>query len=762
MSNLKLTTKFHIPPSFKRVVARPRLLEKLNAGLQDNVKLILISAPPGYGKTTLVSEWILNLKASSEIEIPKFAWLSLDEADNDIVRFVQYIFGALQQADEFLGRQVQSQLDFPNQLDVPNLMDTLLNDLSELRSKLVFILDDFHVISNLEIYQFFEYILDHLPVNTHLVLTTRADPQLPLARLRARRQMIEVRARDLRFSSDEARDFFGLASIPLAAKTLRSIDERTEGWVAGLQLAALALENQSDPVAFVESFHGSHRYILDYLAEEVIQAQNEEIRAFLTQTSLLDHFNADLSNAVTLRDDSQDIINWLEQSNMFIIPLDDNRHWYRYHHLFAEFLISHLQHTRADDLPILHRRAAEWYQANHYPEEALKHAFSVQDDRYVSRLVIDNWRRIYHKGRLDTAVQWLETLPGDLLHQSPPLGVAYCWTLFIRGEYDRIGLYLDDIEQAFTRMVETGELPIDHPEYNIIDHQVILLRGIVMRHQGAVNATITAIEQLLPKIEELRESLGQTYVDMGLTACYSQLGYAYAAINEYDRADDYLSRVSLHARNCGNFFSLAHATIAWVKICLEQGRVEQAEKICRHELALTQNPEYSDYPAFCLIQLALADVLTVRQSWDEAESLLSQGLEMAKKCGHKYYLAQGYLIAARFHHVLGNPRQVQDDIQKAERIAESIHNRFLDEAIAQAKNALKNQAVLVQPLVEPLSERELDVLRLICLGKSNQEIADELFLALNTVKRHANNLYSKLGVNRRAQAILEARRLGLV
>lgn len=482
----------------------------------------------------------------------------------------------------------------------------------------------------------------------------------------------------------------------------------------------------------------------------------------MLETSILQRMSAPLCNAVTGSTESADVLAELYRRNLFIMPLDGEHYWFRYHHLFAEFLKSHLKRTRAADFPGLHRRAAEWFDANNHPEDALQHAFAILDYKYISRLVIDNWRRVYHTGRLDTAVQWLESLPADLLRQLPPLGVAYCWTLFIRGDYDRIGLYLADIQQAYDQMVATGKLPVEHPEYNIILQQVTLLHAIVMRHQGDVGGAIQEIEQLLPAIEELRETRGAVYFNMGLTAWYSQLGYAYAAAKDFDRAEETLSRVSSHARGCGNFFSLAHATMEWAKISLAQGRIEQAEKICRYELALTEQPAYADYPAFCLIQLALADVLRVKNLWGEAESLLQHGLETARRSGHQYYLAQGHLIAARLHHAQGKPEQAQDDIRKAEQIASSIRNRFLNEDITRTAQAFKNKPLPTQPLIEALSERELEVLRLICAGKSNQEIADELFIALDTVKRHANNLYGKLSVRRRAQAIMEARRLGLV
>ena len=294
-------------------------------------------------------------------------------------------------------------------------------------------------------------------------------------------------------------------------------------------------------------------------------------------------------------------LNCSNQRNLFVIPLDGVQYWYRYHHLFAGSLKSHLQRTRTDDLPLLHRRAAQWYQSNNHPEDALRHAFAIPDYPYVSRLVLNNWRQIYHQGRLDTAVQWLETLPNDFIRNTPPLGVAVCWTLFTRGDYDRIENYLDDIMQVFEQMSALGTLPKDHPEFNIIRQQVILLQAIIDRHHGDADLAMKEIKLLIPTINELGKTLGQTIADMGFTACYSQLGYTYVTVNDLDQATHYLSLVSPHARQCGNFLALAHATMEYVRISLPQGKIDQAEKICRHELALTEQPEYAEYPAFCLI-----------------------------------------------------------------------------------------------------------------------------------------------------------------
>ena len=751
-----LLTKLLIPSIPSGVIHRAHLLGRLTAGMKAGKFLTLVSAPAGYGKSTLLAEWV---KAYAG----QVAWISLDERDDQPLRFWVYFITALQTVSKQVGQAALELLGSSQHFDGQQFLVALANELTALEQPVILVLDDYHAISDADIHAGMVFLLEHLPPSLHLVIATRTDPPLPLSRLRVRGQLTEVRIADLRFTADEASLFLNdLMELGLNEADVQALETRTEGWIAGLQLAALSMQGRSDAQAFIQNFTGSQHFVLEYLVDEVLQRQPEALQDFLLKTSILTRMCASLCNAVTGSTDSADALADLHRRNLFVIPLDGEHYWFRYHHLFAEFLKSHLKRMRADDLPGLHRRAAEWFQSNNHPEDALRHAFAIPDYTYVSRLVVDNWRRIYHTGRLDTAVQWLESLPGDLLRQSPPLGVAYCWTLFIRGDYERIGSYLGHIEQAFDQMVAAGNLPVEHPEYNIILQQVILLRAVVMRHQGFAAAAIREIEQLLPTIAELGETLGQSILDMGFTACYSQLGYAYVAANDLVQAEDYLSRVGPHARGCGNYFSLAHATMEWARISLLLGRIEQAEMICRRELLLAEQPAYADYPAFSLIQLALADVLIVKRSWEEAERLLGQGLETAQKSGHQYYLAQGYLIAARLHHGRGRHSLVQDALSKAEQIAVSIRNRFLDEAIAQTRAALVSKLSPVQSMIEPLSERELEVLHLICAGKSNQEIADELFIALDTVKRHVNNIYGKLGVRRRTQAVAEARRLGLV
>lgn len=751
-----LKTKLFPPPSRSNQVKRQVLLEKFTLARQRGIACILVSAPAGFGKTTLVVDY------ARSSGLP-FAWLALDEGDNDLLRFWRYIDAALVAIDSRIGEGMRSALYESQAPAIEQIVTGLVNDILGIEKELILVLDDYHVITNQAIHEGMTFLINHLPPLFHLIIATRADPPLPLSRLRAQGQLMELRIADLRFTTDEASAFLNDSmKLDLLSSDVEALETRTEGWIVGLQLAALSMQERVDKHRFIQSFTGSHHYVLEYLMDEVLSRQPESLQRFLLETSILPRMCAPLCNAVTERVDSTDVLSDLNRRNLFVTALDSEHYWFRYHHLFAELLNVNLQRTRADDLPILHRRAAQWFLENHYVGDALRHALAIPDYPYASRLVVDNWRQIYHQGRLNTAVEWLDSLPPDFVRQSPPLGVAYCWTLFVRGDYDRIASYLDEITQVYEQMVKPGMLPKGHPEYNIVLQQVILLRAIVARNRGDVTSAIEEIEQLLPTIEGLRQTLGQVVADMGYTACYSQMGYTYVAANDLDRAADYLSRVSPHARRCGNIIALAHTTIELARISLLLGRLEQAEKICRDELALTEQPAYADYPAFCLIHLGLADVLREKKSWDEAEIHLRQGLETAQKSGHVFYLAQGYLIAARLHHAQGKTTQAQEDLRHAEQIAGAIHNRLLDDAILRTRRELESKSSPMQSLIEPLSERELDVLRLICAGKSNQEIADELFIALDTVKRHANNLYGKLGVRRRAQAINEARRLGLV
>lgn len=782
MIDTLLTTKLFLPTVRPNVVRRPRLVERLNEGQNLGRRLTLISAPAGYGKTTLLAEWINAkdeggrmkaerfAKTNSDLHPSQAAWLSLDAQDDNPPRFWTYLIAALQTISKTdLGQNALHALEASQVVDPQTILTSLLNDVAALDRAILLVLDDYHVISSQAIHEGMTFLIEHLPKQLHLVIATRADPLLPISRLRARGQLTELRVADLRFTADETAAFLNDSmNLGLTAQDVQALETRTEGWIVGLQLAALSMQGRADAHAFVEAFTGSQHYVLEYLTDEVLQRQPESLQRFLIETSILNRICAPLCNAVTERADSAEVLADLNRRNLFVTPLDGEHYWFRYHHLFAELLSVHLQRLRANDLPALHRRAAQWHEANGDVGDALRHALAIPDYAYASRMVVNNWRRIYHQGHLRMAVEWLGSLPADFIRQSPPLSVAYCWTLFVRGDYDRIAPYLDDATSAFEQLVASGALPKTHPEYNIVMQQVGLLRAVIARHHGDLATAFNEVEQILPIVPGFRQTLGQVVVDMGFTACYSQMGYNYLAAGDWKQAEDYLTRVSQPARTCGNIFALAHTTFELARLRLRLGRLSEAEAICREELTLAEQPAYADYPAFCLIQLALADVLREQKHWDEASAYLQRGLETGQRSGHVLYLAHGYLIAARLHHAQGDAAGAQGDCVRAEQLAATINNPPLNQAIAQVKQEIEStpsplrvQSASAQSLIEPLSERELEVLRLICAGKSNQEIADELVIALDTVKRHANNIYGKLGVKRRAQAILEARKLGI-
>src|SRR5437588_1844783 len=374
-----LTTKLYIPPLRAKVVSRPRLIERLNEGLHR--KLTLISAPAGFGKTTLISEWVEGIERPT-------AWLSLDEGENDPARFLTYLVAALQTIAAKIGEGVLGVLQSPQPPPPEAMLTTLLNDLTTISDHFVLVLDDYHVIDAKPVDIALTYLVEHLPPQMHLVIATREDPQLPLARLRARGQLTELRATDLRFTDSEAAAFLNqVMGLSLSAADIAVLEDHTEGWIAGLQLAALSMQGHQDVPGFIRVFAGDHRYIVDYLVEEVLQRQPDAVRSFLLQTSILDRLSGSLCDAVTGQEEGNVRLEALERGNFFVVALDDQRHWYRYHHLFAEVLSAHLMAEQPDQVSTLHRRASGWYAQNGSVADAIRHALAAEDFGRVADLV---------------------------------------------------------------------------------------------------------------------------------------------------------------------------------------------------------------------------------------------------------------------------------------------------------------------------------------------------------------------------------------
>ena len=435
-----LLTKLYAPPPRPDIVHRSRLIERLNEGLSTGRKLTLISAPAGFGKTTLVSEWIAGC-------VKSVAWLSLDEGDNNTVCFLSYLIAALQTIESNIGAGVLAVLQSPQQPPPEASLTILLNEISAIQDSFILVLDDYHVIDSKPVDQLLAFLVEHLPTQLHLVIATREDPPLLLARLRARGQLTELRASDLRFTPSEAADFLNrMMGLKLSSQDITALEVRTEGWVAGLQLAALSMRERSDTANFIQAFTGSHRFVLDYLVGEVLERQPERVRNYLLQTSVLDRLCVSLCNAVTECEDAKELLDVLERSNLFLIPLDDNRQWYRYHHLFADVLRAHLKEAQPEQVSSLHIRASAWYEQNRLQNDAIRHSLAAGDFEHAAALIESAWSVMDHSYQSSTWLIWVKALPYELIRTRPVLSVGYAWALLDSGDTENSETYLKDAE----------------------------------------------------------------------------------------------------------------------------------------------------------------------------------------------------------------------------------------------------------------------------------------------------------------------------
>lgn len=462
MSIQILTTKLYIPPVRTNLVPRAHLIEKLNTGLSHTSSVTLVSAPAGFGKTTLVNTWLRQVSRSA-------TWLSLDESDNDLTRFITYLITAFQKIDKQIGQAAQEMLLLPQPPPVELLMTSLVNDIATSATSFIFILDDYHVIDASLIHTALNFLLSHLPQAMHLIIISRADPPLSLSRLRVKAQLNEVREIDLRFKPNEAQLFLNQTmDLALAPDDVAALENRTEGWVAGLQLAGLSLQGLSavDKHNFVTAFAGDDRYIVDYLLEEVLHRQPPEMQAFLLQTSILERLCSPLCDTILSTNvvqqasgdensisapSSQRILETLERANLFIVPLDNRRKWYRYHHLFAELLRFHLRKAYPDRVSKLHLAASEWYQANGLETEAVQHALAAGDFERAADLIEQIAQVVMSQGKLLIIQSWLQTLPDAIIQTRLRLAVYQAWTLFSTAQIKVAETQLRSIEDAVSR-----------------------------------------------------------------------------------------------------------------------------------------------------------------------------------------------------------------------------------------------------------------------------------------------------------------------
>ena len=887
MATSILATKLYIPPPRPKVVPRPRLIERLNEGLHR--KLTLISAPVGYGKTTMLSEWIPQSERC-------VTWVSLDDGDNDPVRFWAYFIAALQMLDAEIGRNALALMRTPRLPSFEAILTTLLNEIAAFPEDFALVLDDYHVMdakpvdASTSVDDALTFLLEHLPPHMHLVVTTREDPNLPLARLRARDQLTEIRAADLRFTPGEAAVFLNqVMGLNLSAEDVTSLETRTEGWIAGLQLAALSMWGREDVPGFIRAFAGDNQYIVDYMVAEVLQRQSERVRSFLLQTSILDWLSGPLCDAVTGQEEGKALLETLERGNLFVSPQDDKRHWFRYHHLFADVLRAHLMEEQPDRVPTLHRRASEWYEHNGLEIEAFQHAAAANDVERAEHLIEGEGMPLQFRGAGAPVLKWLESLPKTALDARPSLWVTYASTLLFGGQHTAVEQKLQAAEAAL-QSVKQGTEPDDRTRDLV--GRIASMRATLAVIQHDVETIITqsrrALEYLHPDNLPVRTAttwtLGYAYQLQGDRSAASRaytevisIGNSFgdsiytiaATINlgQLQEADNQLALATRTYRRvlqltgdppdpiaCEAFLGLARITYQW-------NDLDTAQQYGQQCLQLTRQMDSVDTFASCgvflaRLKLAQRDAVGAAAILAEAEAFVRQhnfmhrmpavaAAQVLVLLRQEPLLQQGNLTAAaalaethelptsqaRVYLAQGDPstalavleplrRQVEAKGWEDERLKVMILQAIALHAVALRANGEKDKAVqllgdaltlaepggfirifvdegppmaallqeaakygtapnyvsqlraafgkaegrtpVTQLLIEPLSERELEVLRLLRTELNGPEIASQLMVSLSTMRTHTQNIYNKLGVNNRRAAVRRAEELDLL
>lgn len=563
--NVFLATKLFIPRSHSKQVLRPALIEKLNAF--STYKMTLVSAPAGFGKTTIISQWI------SQLELP-VAWVSLDERDNDPYIFLQYVIAAMQSVDAELGVAARQALHTAKKQTLTGILIPLLNDIASRREQLCIVLDDYHCITSHEVHEILSYMLEHHPPQLHIVLSTRADPPLSLARMRARNNLLELRIGELCFTRKNIASFFhDIMALPLSDEQITTLEHRTEGWAAGLQLAAISLQGCENTQDFITAFSGDNRYIVDYLVEEVLQKQTEETFNFLLGTSILQQFSSDLCDHVLQTDDSRAILNSLEQQNLFIIPLDNQRKWFRYHHLFADLLRQRLQQQNSDSIAQLLLRASGWHEKKGYIHSAIDYAISAEDYRaaavLLERVSADDWR---HDKRRKLS-NWLEKLPIQYIHEHPDLSLFYIWVLMDDNRQEEaenslavIERYLEDQKRG------SGNDPLSKGRLAELGGKVGVLRALLETAHGDAQCIIDFANEALQHLP----AHSYTWRANG----YLALGIAYSINGELKPAVDAYQH-SMEISKIAGYLDLYFRGGIWLVARLTYAaQLDQATQVC--------------------------------------------------------------------------------------------------------------------------------------------------------------------------------------
>lgn len=672
--NFILTTKLYVPPPRPELVSRPRLVRKLNEGLHH--KLTLISAPAGFGKTTLVIDWIASMQLDGEPgnqlqdhvsrSTSRVAWLSLDEGDNDLHSFLIYFIVALQTVEPDFGLEPLAALQSSGATNSEAVLAILLNELAGLSHFLILILDDYHVLETQSIDNALTFLLEHLPATMHLVITTRIDPRLPLPRLRGRGQLTELRVADLRFTNDEAATFLNqMMRLKLSAEDIAALGSRTEGWITGLYLAALSLqERDAEHVTrFIQTFTGTHHHILDYLVEEVLQQQPLRVQSFLLQTSILTRMTGSLCEAVCNfenddlhQGDGHTLLQQLAKFNLFIVPLDEERRWYRYHHLFADLLRYRLQQEQASTIPELHRRAGKWHEEHGFIDRAIRHAIAADDFEQAARLVDEHSHMANQRGEVSTVRGWFEMLPDERVRSDPSLTVACAWNLFLNGQIGAVEERLNDAESLLTK--QTTSLNDEHVAE--LFGKINTLRAILLGVQGEPMRGIEIAQLVLDSLPEDRRS------ERGILTL--TLGGLFRDVGDIALASRSIADAVTLLLASENVMAAVMAVEQLVRLLVIQGQLGQAVEACQEMLEASSSINPRDKQQALSSDMARAimgHVLYEQNKLADAEMYVRKGIQQAKRGGHFQWLVFGQLLLSRILQARGDANGANKSLQAA-------------------------------------------------------------------------------------------------
>jgi LuxR family transcriptional regulator, maltose regulon positive regulatory protein len=735
--DVPLESKLHAPEPRDGWVERPALVQLL---ADAHAKLVLVDAPAGYGKTTLVAQW-----RCGAAEGRPFAWVTLDPDDNDPVSLWSHVAHALHRArPEFCVQPILDALRAQPPDVGGAVLPALVNELNTLPGPVVLVLDDYHRVKERSCHAHVEYLLSHLPPTARLVLTTRADPPLPLARLRSTGDMVELRMSELRFTPAEAAALVvRTAGIRLADPDLADLVGRTEGWPAGVYLAALSLRGHPSPGTFVRQFSGDSRYIADLLIEEVLSRQPAHIRRFLARTAILGEFSAPLSDTVLGSADAAEIIGTLERENLFVVPVDENRGWYRYHRLFAQLLRSQLTRAEPGIIPTLHQRASAWHQQAGSPLEAISHALAGGDVARAVDLIVGCWSAYADVGRVGTVRGWLQALGDDQVAAHPLAAHCAAWAAALTGDRSSLERWLPVIEAAD----DPGPLPDGMAS---LQSSVAMLRG-VFGFEGL--GVMRKWAQLAVELENDPASpwyaLARAGLGFNLYLC-GEPAAAAAALEEAVVSDPPILLIRMLALSCLGL------------VAAGQGRLLRAEELTRAARDLTAQGDLSEAPQSSFAHLAVGALNAARARPSEACDELERALRLRRRVPglSPWPTLEALLQLAEVRLGLGD-RAAAGLLAEAQELLASLP----DGAEAQLARVRRLGQELAgrpgEPSAEPLTEREVTVLRLLRGTLSLREIGQELHLSPNTIKTHTRVIYRKLGVGTRRQAVEQGHRAGI-